>query len=47
MKKRKQLPRDMNERAKAIVELATDETAPEQDVPGRIPPLWSWVGLVA
>ncbi len=37
MKKRKQLPRDMNQRAKAIVDLATDETAPEPDEPAKNP----------
>jgi hypothetical protein len=39
MKKRKQLPRDMNQRAKAIVDLATDESAPEenQDAPAKNP----------
>lgn len=39
MKKRKQLPRDVNQRAKAIVDLATDEVAPEesQDGPAKNP----------
>ena len=31
MKKRKQLPRDVSQLAKSIVELATDESAPESN----------------